>query len=124
MGDATDQRPVYVPANDGTLYALDATTGTQRWSYTTGLPVAAPAIAYGRVFLATASGYDTLDAANGVVLNHHRFRGPKSAPPVVANRLVFVSHSRSPDGRQTALVGFPAAGGHRLWRAIVPVGWG
>jgi outer membrane protein assembly factor BamB len=43
---------VYVGSQDGQVYALDATTGSLRWSYPTGGPVySGPAVAGGTVYV-------------------------------------------------------------------------
>ncbi len=54
-------------AEDGSIYALDATTGREQWSYDTGAPVFAPtAINHGVVFVGNVAGeFLALDAQTG-----------------------------------------------------------
>jgi len=55
-----------VPAWNGTLYALDASSGTLRWEYAGGQPLrAAPAIDGERLYLASGSGLLTALARDG-----------------------------------------------------------
>ena len=54
---------VYVGSNDDNVYALNASTGTQLWSYTTGnLVNSSPAVANGVVYV--GSGDDNVYALN------------------------------------------------------------
>ena len=58
---------VYFGSGDGNIYALDATTGTQRWKFATGNVVhASPAVADGTVFIGSwDSNFYALDAGSG-----------------------------------------------------------
>lgn len=58
---------VYVGSDDGSVYAIDASTGRMRWQRRTGGPVAStPAIAQGRLFVASYDGkVYALDARTG-----------------------------------------------------------
>ena len=49
---------VYVGSKDGRLYALDAETGQEKWSFKTGSPVpSSPAVAGGVVYFGDIEGY-------------------------------------------------------------------
>ena len=49
---------VYVGSEDGRLYALDARTGQEKWSFKTGSPVhSSPAVAGGVVYFVDTEGY-------------------------------------------------------------------
>lgn len=49
---------LYAPSNDGIMHALDATTGTQLWSYSaTGSIDSSPAVANGVIYFTTTDGY-------------------------------------------------------------------
>jgi serine/threonine-protein kinase len=60
---------IYVGANDGALYAFDATTGAPRWRYQTGGDqVSTPLIAGESAYVGASDGYVyALDAATGVL---------------------------------------------------------
>ncbi len=46
---------LYIGSEDGTLYALDATTGILKWSYTTGSYIySSPAVADGVVYVGSS----------------------------------------------------------------------
>jgi outer membrane protein assembly factor BamB len=48
---------VFVGSNDGNVYALNAATGTQLWSFTTGGSVgSSPAVANGAVYVGSNDG--------------------------------------------------------------------
>jgi hypothetical protein len=58
---------VYVGSADGSLYAIDQRTGTQRWKFTTQGPVhSSPAVAGGLVYVGSLDGnVYAVDAATG-----------------------------------------------------------
>jgi outer membrane protein assembly factor BamB len=62
------EHSVFFGADDGFLYHLDATTGSQRWRFDTGDPIqAAPVIHDGRVFVGTLAGkLFSIEASTGV----------------------------------------------------------
>lgn len=57
---------VYVGSDDGNVYALNATTGAELWSFDTGGTVSSPAVADGTVYVGSGNGeVYALDAATG-----------------------------------------------------------
>lgn len=87
VGDA-----LLVPAPDGTLHALDATTGAPRWRHATGSRFhTTPTLDGDRLWLA---GHDgtllALDLATRREAARTRLPGPLSAAPVLAGDLVIV----------------------------------
>jgi outer membrane protein assembly factor BamB len=60
---------VYVGSRDGSFYAVDAKSGTQRWKKDDGVPwvITSPAVADGHVFIGSSDGHyvGSLDAATG-----------------------------------------------------------
>lgn len=66
----TDDSLIIFGAEDGSLYALDAKYGSERWSYNTGAPVfASPAVNNGLVLCGNADGLlVALDAKTGALV--------------------------------------------------------
>ena len=82
---------LYVGSYDGSLYALDAETGTVRWKYSTENRIDfAPAVVDWVVYFGSRDGYFyALDARTGALL--WKFAsGISISPPVVADGLVYV----------------------------------
>ena len=91
---------VYFGSGDGNVYALDATTGTQKWKFATGNVVhASPAIADGTVFIGSwDTNFYALDAATG--REKWRFKTGEDhdmhnqeglqASPIVSDSIVYV----------------------------------
>ncbi len=82
---------VYVPSNNGNLYALNATTGELLWTYTIAVAGPgvdySPAVANGVVYVGPADGsLYALNSANGALL--WTFPGAVT-PPTVANGVVY-----------------------------------
>ncbi len=121
---------VYLAAEDGSIRALDAATGKQRWSFTRTVGISAQ------------SGYDGYAAVNGVTVYITSDGGalyaldvatgkqrwvatwPSSgdtiyAPPTVDGGLVFVA-AGGPDGGAYAL---DATTGKTVWKAARPQGF-
>jgi outer membrane protein assembly factor BamB len=103
---------VFVGSNDTQVYALDATTGTRIWNYTTGGNVtSSPATAYGMVFVGSndAKVY-ALNATTGEHIWNYSTEGPvNSSPAVSRDGKVFVG---SCDNRTYA---FDAFTGNHIW---------
>ena len=83
---------VYVGSGDNNIYALNASTGTVVWSYTTGGDVASsPAVADDMVF---AGSYDgkvyALNASNGALWWSYLTGDMVVSSPAVANGVVYV----------------------------------
>ncbi|MBK5306600.1 MAG: PQQ-binding-like beta-propeller repeat protein [Frankiaceae bacterium] len=91
---ATDGRTLYVPANPGVIYALDAVTGAERWkAVLPGVPMTGGnvALANGVAYYVTEQGAVALDAADGTQLWSAPFsQGAKiySGAAVAGHRLV------------------------------------
>jgi outer membrane protein assembly factor BamB len=106
---------VYVGADSGELDALDARTGTLRWSFGVGPTYvpggSTPAVANGVVYVAGAGGVYALDATTGTELTI--IRGSYFSPPVVANGVLYVGAGRWPQLRAFHLppVGRPTVTG-------------
>lgn len=117
---------VYVPTGDalfdegpGALYALDTTTGKERWKFDTGSDVwGTPAVAADIVYTGSADGnLYALDAATGA----ERWRvqvGPMAAAPAVVDGVVYLMSgaglSYNARGR-TMLRALDAATGAERW---------
>ncbi|MDP9182625.1 MAG: PQQ-binding-like beta-propeller repeat protein [Actinomycetota bacterium] len=91
---ATDGRTLYVPANPGVVYALDAMTGAERWrTVLPGVPMTGGnvALANGVAYYVTEPGAVALDTSNGSQLWSAPFSpGAKiySAVAIAGHRLV------------------------------------
>lgn len=120
---SADNRTVYA-ASATTLLALDAATGTPRWTATLGAAAsAAPALADGSLYVPTGNGDLAVFAANGcghatcrTVWTAHTTSSIGQQPAVTSGGIVYVA---SADG---VLRAYPAAGcGHptcaSLWSA-------
>ncbi len=108
---------VYFYADPGKLYALDAATGTFRWSYATGGGQSSPVVANGIVYVASGGKLYALDAATGVLKWTYAKSGWTS--PVVANGIVYFGSwgSWDLDGKLYAL---NAQTGALLWSHAAP----
>jgi outer membrane protein assembly factor BamB len=89
---AFSEGTVYIGSNDHKVYALNASTGTPIWNYTTGNDVSsAPAVAGGMVFVGS---YDYnvygLNASTGVRMWSYETGDGVSSSPVVVNGTVFI----------------------------------
>ncbi|TET28854.1 MAG: hypothetical protein E3J73_00245, partial [Candidatus Bathyarchaeum sp.] len=111
---------VYVGSNDDNIYALDASTGTVIWNYTTGDDVASsPAVADGVVFVGSNDkNLYALNASSGTLLWSYTTLEKVVSSPAVANgavyfgsydHLVYAIGDSSPSP-QTYEVSFSASG--------------
>jgi outer membrane protein assembly factor BamB len=110
---------VYVNAGHFKLYALDAATGTLRWSTPDGNYYSEPTVAAGRVYIGTFasdSGRNTLyalDASSGnVVWQTDTGSDPVDSEAAVANGRIYVVTGRF----HSELTAFDAASGASLWQ--------
>jgi len=82
---------VYFGAYDGNVYALNAATGTQLWSFATGLPVqSSPTVANGVVYIGAGTSLDALNATTGALLWSYPTSDIVKCVPAVANGVVYV----------------------------------
>src|SRR5215831_6406701 len=98
---------VYIGSFDGNVYAFDAVTGDQLWSYTTGDEVqSSPAVANGVVYVGSTDGnVYALDAVTGVKLWSHTTGGVWEASPAVVNGTVYIGAT---DSSSVYAFGLPA----------------
>jgi outer membrane protein assembly factor BamB len=110
---ACDAATVYLGAKDGWVYALEKTTGRNRWQFFTGAPIQrGPALADGALFVGTMLGdLFALDAATGAERWVFHTEGAIHAQPAARDGVVYVgSHDKH-------LYAIDAATGRLLWRA-------
>ncbi|MFF4546569.1 PQQ-binding-like beta-propeller repeat protein [Streptomyces sp. NPDC001406] len=101
---------VYIGSTDGSLYALDATTGKKKWAYATGGKVeGTPTVVDGVVYSGSADGsVYALDAATGERKWAYATGGKFEAAPAVVEAVVYIAGYNS----VTAL---DAATGNEKW---------
>lgn len=88
---SSDGTTVYVGADNGTMYALDATTGALRWESPVEFPVTAPAaLAEGVLYVPTLGGLVALSADDGTWLWNTPGTTGIPVQPAVAAGVVFV----------------------------------
>jgi outer membrane protein assembly factor BamB len=101
---------VYIGANDGNLYALNATTGAVLWSFQTegGPVVSAPAFANGMVYVGSINNNEmfALNATTGVKIWSYTTGDLVVSSPAVANGVVYFG---SEDGNVYAVNGTTGA---------------
>jgi outer membrane protein assembly factor BamB len=108
---------VYVGSTDGNLYALNATTGHERWAApTAGIGASSPAVANGLVYMGdTGDHVDAFDASDGSRLWNFTIGSPINfSSAAVSNGLVTIG---SDDGHVYA---FGLAGGIPAVRRPAP----
>ena len=82
---------VYIGANDGKIYCLNAATGALIWTYKTGIDARSPAVADGRVYVGSWDDkVYCLDAATGASLWNFTTGGGVYSSPAVAGGKVYV----------------------------------
>ena len=121
------QGAVYFGSGDGNLYAVDSTTGEERWKFKTGDVVhSSPAIANGVLFFGSWDSYFyAVDAATGK--EKWRFHGGEDA--LVHNQVGFQSSPAVADGvvyigcRDSNLYALDAATGKEKWRFNNELSW-
>jgi eukaryotic-like serine/threonine-protein kinase len=99
---------VYVVASrsgrsDNALYALDAATGDEKWTFEPGQYLSGPTISEGVLYL--SGGYElgkrgtifALDAATGKELKRMDFKHGLSGPPVIHQGVLYVTGHSTDD---------------------------
>jgi len=82
---------VYVGAEDGNVYCLNALTGAYIWNYTTGWVYSSPAVADGRVYVGSSfNKLYCLNATNGTYIWSYTNGNPVYSSPVVADGKVYL----------------------------------
>src|SRR4030066_564276 len=84
---------VYIGSRDGKIYALNATTGDEIWSYKTGnwFFFDSPAVADGKVFIGSGDQrVYSFDAKNGTVLWKFKMGWENASSPAVVDGIVFI----------------------------------
>ncbi len=107
---------VYVGADDGSVYALDAANGAPLWTFETGDVVRSPAVVSGGVVYAGSNDnvLYALDAATGDLLWQHDTGSPVQYAPLVGDDAVYVP-TMSEGGRKIHTL--DASSGTELWVA-------
>jgi len=81
---------VYVGPDNGSVYALNADTGDQLWSYNTGVQFDSPAVANGVVYVGSSNGnLYALNASTGAKLWSYATGDQVYSSPAVANGVVY-----------------------------------
>jgi outer membrane protein assembly factor BamB len=99
---------VYIGSDDTNLYALNASTGAQLWSFPTGGNVFSPAVANGVVYAVGNGNVYALNAATGAQQWTQTIGADSESPPTVANGTVYV-------GLGAGVYAFNAATGAQDW---------
>ena len=89
---AVASETVYIGSNSGSVYALNAATGTQKWTFSTGGVVASsPAVVGGVVYVGSDSGnMYALNASTGAELWSFATGSEVVSSPAVVNGVVYV----------------------------------
>ena len=113
---------LYLGAQDGNVYALNATTGTLLWKYHAGYEVEfAPAVANGVVYEGSDDGnIYALNANTGALIWKTSIGSCAASSPSVGAGLVFVS----PCDAITAIYALDANTGTIVWKSAVGPGYG
>ena len=120
---------LFVGGADGSVLALDARTGDERWRRSVGAPAATPRVMDGRVYVPTRSSIVALDAEDGRerwrvetpdrVQDHEADgRGETSSLLAAAHGLYWLSH-----GETAAVVALAPDDGGERWRTQVRDPW-
>jgi outer membrane protein assembly factor BamB len=111
---------VYVGSSDGTLYAVDAATGTEQWRFTTGGSVySSPAVIDDRIYVGSTDGrVYSLTSAGDEVWSTNTGR-PVLSSPAVADDTVYVGNGQGGGNDVTAEGGVVAldatSDGQSMW---------
>ncbi|WP_276257303.1 PQQ-binding-like beta-propeller repeat protein [Haloglomus litoreum] len=110
---------VYVGHADGGVYAVDAASGEEVWSATTGDPIrwSSPTVADGTVYIgSTDDHFYAFDAGSGDLLWRHETRSDVNSSPVVADGRVFFATDAG------YVYGLDSLTGSVVWETPRPVG--
>ncbi len=92
----------------GTLYCLDAATGSEKWTFATDVSVSVPAVSDDKVFVGSGDDYlYALNASSGNKIWNYTTQRPVDSP-VVENDRVYV-------GSAGTMYCFDASTGERIW---------
>ncbi|MCC7187080.1 MAG: PQQ-binding-like beta-propeller repeat protein [Acidobacteria bacterium] len=109
------QNLIFIPSNDKSIYALNASNGATAWSYATGGALVNSAAYFnGRVFFGSTDGYVyALNAANGALIWRYKTGSTVKTAPLIYNGKVYIGSS---DGYMYALDAMSnSASGTPLW---------
>jgi outer membrane protein assembly factor BamB len=82
---------VYIGANDGRIYCLNAATGALIWTYKTGNDARSPAVADGKVYVGSWDDkVYCLNAASGASIWNYTTSGAVPSSPAVADGKVYI----------------------------------
>lgn len=104
----------YAAGSDGTVLALDAATGRERWRAAAGAPLSAGVGADGRFTAVVTTANEVVVFDAGRPLWRQRVASSVVTPPLVAGERVFVM------GVDRAVHAFDALDGRRLWSVQRP----
>lgn len=111
---AANGSTVTVAGGDGTVVALDATTGRELWRASAGAPLTAGVGSDGTTAAVVTRNNDLVVLAGGKVLWHERLLAQSYTPPLVAGARVFVL------GGDRSVTAYDGATGRRLWNQQRP----
>jgi outer membrane protein assembly factor BamB len=84
---------VFAGSLDDRLHALDAATGAERWTFSTGADVTgSPAVASGVVFIGSQDGHlDALDTRSGALIWSDDVGAGIGSSPALGTRSVYIA---------------------------------
>jgi outer membrane protein assembly factor BamB len=107
---------LYISAQDGTVYCLNASTGAHIWNFTEGGTMHSPTVAGNRVYVGGGYWYNTvfcLDASTGTLLWRYETDWELAASPAVAEGRVYIGCM------DDWFYCLDASTGERLWRYFI-----
>lgn len=123
IAPAVAEGTVFARSDDGNLYALDATSGQERWSVAIGWhnESSSPAVVDGTVVVGGAEGITyAFDTATGEERWQVALTGIVDTSPAIVDGVVYIG-ATEPQAAG-ALHALDASTGSELWRADVPAG--
>ncbi|MBC7246758.1 MAG: PQQ-binding-like beta-propeller repeat protein [Actinobacteria bacterium] len=115
---AADDGTLYASSSSGSLYCIDATTGSVRWSYNLGSWISTrPLVSKGVVYVGSANRFlYALDAQTGALLWFFQAQGEIISTPVESEGVVFFfADNDSVFDLVNRLYALDARGGTLLW---------